>query len=107
VFHPLIGISTLGAMDSRFPRRAMAVSLLAIAASTVLAAVLGTLMVTQWYTRSDRATTEVVGRASPISATGSDGWTSYVAEVEVAWTDDQGELHRVRFDVAPGSEWPT
>jgi hypothetical protein len=83
----------------------MVVSLLVTAASTVLAAVLGTVMVTQWFTRSDRATTETLGRASPISAIGSDGWTSYVAEVEVVWSDEQGELHRVRFDVVPGSEW--
>ncbi|MEV4518029.1 hypothetical protein AB0K00_54870 [Dactylosporangium sp. NPDC049525] len=92
-------------MDGRFPRHAMVLSLLVSAAAAVLAVALGALMVSQWYSRSDRADTEVVGRPSPISSIGSDGWTSYVSAVEVVWTDADDEVHIVRFDVPDGSDW--
>lgn len=92
-------------MGKRFPRHAMLLSLLVPAVSAVLTVLLGVLMVSQWYSRSARADTEVVGRASPISSFRSDGWTSYVSEVHVVWTDPGGELHEVRFDVRDGSEW--
>ncbi len=92
-------------MGERFPRYAMVVSLVVAAASAVFAALLGALMVSQWQAREARADTEVVGRASPISSFRSDGWTSYVSEVDVVWIDPAGEVHEVRFDVPDGSTW--
>lgn len=92
-------------MGRRFPRYAMVLSVLVPAASAVLAALLGALMVSQWNSRSARADTEVLGRASPISSFRSGDSTSYVSEIHVVWTDPAGELHELRFDVPDGSEW--